>query len=702
MKVLAWLKRSYLELIILIIIVAFVIATSLGIEFFDLHHWIGIEACIDEQSLSNYIELVVLHFSIVFLTTSLMATLGEKDEVVYYKDIVKEKLLKPNGRSFYDLSTYAFATLVLSVSGLFFHKSYIVLLSALVGMIILVCIFYKMISIYFRRDEIKQRIEQSLYVEDKKKYEIQLRKLAEITEQNIEENDYEHAFENFRLICLCVFIDGLKERDLPKSDQKVPKSFYFHIYERLKIVLENKDSCRFFDFLIRCVHADYSKEVRVVRNNAVTEESIRRCFSNVIDSLCKKNVRDRLNDVNGFSEYYYELKEKVSSLLNQNNPQKDELKKELGRLVSYALFANDRRNLLMGDMVGFLVESEYDVFDKALASAYINEDNYFASFVGSFLDDKSYREDENYQYYDHKYECRGLYMIPGLLYREHNKEFDKVFTLFSRVFWQKMSTMIEDAKKEKKSEEKLTFKSSYPIELYLYGYIELVSSRPYDEKLTKNLVEIIDKYYTAYNYLIIDDKESTDNRTVRVPNAILLNADVLFVRIINVCINSYNESGLFPIAKGILTFLREWLSVRKPMMIEKRDKVRTIVENVYLDDDFEDDYELEIPEEYEEELKEYYEEQAEEEKYKDDLWDRMCDEGRLHIPDYIQKDNGSLNTSVGNFFNDEQKEYLRSCRSLFINAFRDVFVDFENFYPNDSAFEDLVSLINDYSKIYDY
>ena len=103
--------------------------------------WIG------EGNISDYLTVLSIHFTTVFLVTGLMSMLGAKEELVYHVDIVRETLLTPAGGSFRALSIYAFTTLAVAVAGLGGRSAYVVVVSAFVGTAAVTWMFFKMIGI---------------------------------------------------------------------------------------------------------------------------------------------------------------------------------------------------------------------------------------------------------------------------------------------------------------------------------------------------------------------------------------------------------------------------------------------------------------------------------------------------------------------------------------------------------------------------
>ena len=117
--------------------------------------FLGIGSYIDENSISDYLAILSIHFTTVFLTTGLMSTLGAKEDLIYHVDIVQLILLKPVGRSFKALSVYSFLTIFWAVVAFVCRMSYLVIFATATGIVLVSYLFFKMIKIYFERDSIQ-------------------------------------------------------------------------------------------------------------------------------------------------------------------------------------------------------------------------------------------------------------------------------------------------------------------------------------------------------------------------------------------------------------------------------------------------------------------------------------------------------------------------------------------------------------------
>ncbi len=158
----------------------------------------GFAAYIKDDNVSDYLTVLSIHFTTVFLTTGLMSTLGAKEDLIYHVDIVKLILLEPIGRSFRALSVYSFLTLFGAVVAFLLRDAYLVAFAAVAGIITVTWLFFKMIRIYFAREEEKEKQKEKL----KKGQDLEhaLPQLYLVIQNNMEERQMAPLVENIALL----------------------------------------------------------------------------------------------------------------------------------------------------------------------------------------------------------------------------------------------------------------------------------------------------------------------------------------------------------------------------------------------------------------------------------------------------------------------------------------------------------------------
>ena len=155
---------------------------------------------IEEGNVSDYLTVLSVHFTTVFLVTSMMSTLGAKEEMVYHVDIVNRTLLEPVGCNFRDLSIYAFVTLAMEVAAFVCRSAYVVLLSAFMGTVIISWIFFKMIGIYFNKDRWREKIKKEIKEADDDSYMEALKQLHGVLGRNLEKRKMQILARNLALL----------------------------------------------------------------------------------------------------------------------------------------------------------------------------------------------------------------------------------------------------------------------------------------------------------------------------------------------------------------------------------------------------------------------------------------------------------------------------------------------------------------------
>lgn len=182
--------------------IAFVVMLAVYSNIPESFNINGFVAYINGDNLSDYLTVLSIQFTTVFLTTGLMSTLGSEKRMVYYEDIVKSILLKPAGGNFKALSVYAFISLFWSVVAFVFRAAYLVVFATATGIILVSFLFFKMIDIYFGREKKLVKNREDLKKENVKKdeYYKKLFKLHLVIKENITERQVTHLVENMSLL----------------------------------------------------------------------------------------------------------------------------------------------------------------------------------------------------------------------------------------------------------------------------------------------------------------------------------------------------------------------------------------------------------------------------------------------------------------------------------------------------------------------
>ena len=227
--------------IILYCIIALVFTAVCSIACFGiLNKWLGYGIFISVNNRGDYLTILGTHCSIVFLTTSLMAMLSEKNKYIYWVEMVTTILIFPRYLSFLALAVYAISTIVWSFIGFITGIGAIVIGSFLLGIISVTILFSRMILIYYQNEKNKNDIQKYMLNKIKENdYAKYLIRLKEITYIKADKREFYDVYDNISLIEMCL-IELWKEK--PRIPQPIfqPIGFCENIYFDILIDLSLK------------------------------------------------------------------------------------------------------------------------------------------------------------------------------------------------------------------------------------------------------------------------------------------------------------------------------------------------------------------------------------------------------------------------------------------------------------------------------
>ncbi|MCR5510016.1 MAG: hypothetical protein K6F54_03590 [Lachnospiraceae bacterium] len=144
----------YLLYIVLFILVSFVIGNIMRCVRFNSR--------ITTYNKSVYLDVFALLSSIVFISTSLMTMLSERNIYVFWVDIVNKILIEPKGLSFIDLVIYAFASLAFSAMGFLSQHGEYVIGGFIAGIVAVGVLFFRMVYVYYGENREKKKLRKEL------------------------------------------------------------------------------------------------------------------------------------------------------------------------------------------------------------------------------------------------------------------------------------------------------------------------------------------------------------------------------------------------------------------------------------------------------------------------------------------------------------------------------------------------------------
>lgn len=118
---------------------------------------------IHDGNAGDYIGIITAMISVVFITTSLLSTLSDKDNNVYWENTVEYLLINPYYVNLYSLSVYSYVSMFLIIAGYFIKHSAVVLGGSLVIVLCITILFFRMTRVYFKRNTIKGKLGQEYH-----------------------------------------------------------------------------------------------------------------------------------------------------------------------------------------------------------------------------------------------------------------------------------------------------------------------------------------------------------------------------------------------------------------------------------------------------------------------------------------------------------------------------------------------------------
>lgn len=310
-------NRKYRNVAFSAIITLIILLLAIAIYLFFLPNYTksfwGINTCITCEfftSRSEYLTVISLHYTIVFLTTGLMSMLGAKEDYVYYVDIVKRQLLEPIGLNFKDLSWYSFLSIFISTIGFLVNSSFVVLYAASLGTTGVAIIFFKMIDIYFGREKWKIKVFNEIQAAQELKFQEHLREMDIIIKKNVYtlavNADITSIADNLSFLFVL-----LVENEADEDKQKYIKTI---IRNAMELIKKNKDisQSEFFLYIIDASKSIcklfFSKEKKSKSKNEKVQLHISLYFMELFlrsseNFFLDDSIRDEMKALYGIDEY---------------------------------------------------------------------------------------------------------------------------------------------------------------------------------------------------------------------------------------------------------------------------------------------------------------------------------------------------------------------------------------------------------------
>ena len=142
------------------------------------------------------VDFLVSHISMTFITISVMSVLSENNLIIYWENLIKERLINPPFGCFSSLTIYAFYTMLFGFISFFADSTTGVFSFFVLDVIILTVLSSNMISVYYGRDKRKEKLEKEFCHAEKDTKRINLDKMQAYTIAAFENREYDKLMEN--------------------------------------------------------------------------------------------------------------------------------------------------------------------------------------------------------------------------------------------------------------------------------------------------------------------------------------------------------------------------------------------------------------------------------------------------------------------------------------------------------------------------
>ena len=155
-------------------------------------------------SRGDFLEVLGIMYSVIFITTSLLATLSNKDDVVYYENATDYVLINPPVYNFFGLSVMSFIALAVATVSVMTGSTDAFLCAFVMGIGFVIILFFKMTTIYFRRNHIRSILTSDFLREIERGDETAVREkinhLYLNSLKSVDRNNFDICIENLQFL----------------------------------------------------------------------------------------------------------------------------------------------------------------------------------------------------------------------------------------------------------------------------------------------------------------------------------------------------------------------------------------------------------------------------------------------------------------------------------------------------------------------
>ena len=120
------------------------------------------QATFGDALYGNLWSLWTAQLSLTFLSISVLSILSDRDHVIYWKDLVEERLLSPRFGCFAAYTYYSITAAVVSFVGVFFCCATLFLLSFLTNVVVLILLTDSILDVYFSKEKHMRKMRAQL------------------------------------------------------------------------------------------------------------------------------------------------------------------------------------------------------------------------------------------------------------------------------------------------------------------------------------------------------------------------------------------------------------------------------------------------------------------------------------------------------------------------------------------------------------
>lgn len=274
------------------------------------HSQINYSNVITVTSRDGYLSIILLDVSALFIVTTLMALLGEKKCIIYHKDIMYEKLIRPMWTNFLDVTIYSFFSMILCILGFVFKSASMVVMMSCAVFTFICLLSLKMIMIFFNHNGWKKKIQGEIFNAMERNsdlYKKHIIELKNLLEKQIVEGDNSEIVSNLELLALCAFEEN-------RMNKYSFAGYWFSVSCRMLKRYHPTELVRFYMTMYKRA---YQKD-KYIKKICECAEDNQREFGNAFNKCLNRNVlHNSSSGVPGKTAYYEDVLGKTETALEK-------------------------------------------------------------------------------------------------------------------------------------------------------------------------------------------------------------------------------------------------------------------------------------------------------------------------------------------------------------------------------------------------